>query len=136
MHQEGVKISNETGEEWEDELWKLLDKMVIRLRRFPFPAHESEETVQTISSLLPTFLVIGFAISCVVMSFFTVREKEMGIRILVQMYGVEDRYHRYAWILHNLLYQSLFAIFMSIILSVINKNASKIDLTKLLLLCH
>lgn len=37
MYQEGSKINDEVADEWEDELWKLLDKMIIRLRRFPFP---------------------------------------------------------------------------------------------------
>lgn len=138
---EGAKTSPQHQQLYRDKFAELIGKLLIRLRRFPFPGkspsstayhvktfdykniclftgHSSEVGVRTIANTLPTVLVIGFGTSCVIMAFLSVREKEMGVRQLLKMYGIVERYHKYAWILHNMIFQSISALIMSIIISV------------------
>ncbi|ODM99773.1 ATP-binding cassette sub-family A member 3, partial [Orchesella cincta] len=104
-------------DEFKEEFAALLRKLSVRLRRFPFPSHRNEGAVRVIHDTLPVVLVTGFGISCMVMVYLTVHEKEMGIRILLKMYGIDQTFHRYAWILHNLIMLSVSSLIITAILS-------------------
>lgn len=96
----------------------LRDKITVRLRRMPFPAHPSESRLVTISATMPICLVGGFTISCSVMAYLSVREREMGVKQVLKIYGIHEVLVKYTWILHNFFYQSISALLMTIILSV------------------
>lgn len=95
----------------------------MQLQRFPFRAYTFDPLLRGLRQLLPFMVVLSFMYPCSVVTKYVASEKELQLKEIMKLIGVENWLHWIAWFLKSYLMLML-VVFLIMLLFKVNFYAS------------
>nr|XP_017018280.1 phospholipid-transporting ATPase ABCA1-like [Drosophila kikkawai] len=84
----------------------------VQLQVFPYRAHTTDDLMKTLREILPLIIVLAFMYPCSVVTRHVATEKELQLKEIMKMIGVENWLHWIAWFVKNYLMLIVIVVFI------------------------